>query len=112
MLRVGVTCTPVCGSAGTSGGDLPMRRNGLPSMRIRLESGCSRRVQCRGVSSVSLSAIDQTLKLGLTAINGTAGGRKGASADCDHVALAIKIAATVIRTTRVMGIILLISIGT
>src|SRR5437016_1920494 len=106
MLRVSVTCTPVCGRAGTSAGSLPMRRKGLPSMRIRLASGCSLRVQCRVVSSVRRSAIDQTLKFGLMAINGTAGGRNGASPEFAHLALAIKIATIITRPNCFIGIVL------
>ena len=48
-------------------------------MRIMLESGCSWRVQCRVSSSVSRSAIDQTLKYGSLVTSGTAGGRKAGS---------------------------------
>src|SRR5271156_6445680 len=62
--------------AGTSLGAVPMRRYALPSIRIKLKSGCSRRVQCRVVSSVNRAAMDHMLGYGLFATSGTAGGRK------------------------------------
>ena len=52
----------VCSIAGISRGSSPMKRQVLPSMRARPKIGCGRPVQCRVFWSVSLSAMDQTLK--------------------------------------------------
>ena len=80
IVRVGKTSTPVCGSAGTAAGSLPITRNALPSIRTRLVRRCGLPVQCVVSASVSLSPGDQMLKYGSCATSGTAGGRSGASA--------------------------------
>ena len=55
-----------------------MKRNVLPSIRTSPSIDCTTPVQWRAGSSVSLSAIDHTLKYGSWVISGTAGGRKAA----------------------------------
>ena len=52
-----------------------MMRYGFPSIRTMLHMALIAPVQCRGQSSVNLSAGDQMLKYGSWTTSGTAGGR-------------------------------------
>src|SRR5690242_14582759 len=77
MVRVGSTFKSVCPIAGVvllRRSD-PKYRYVFPSIRTKPCIDCTVPVQWRVGPSVSLSFIDQMLKYGSCAINGTAGGR-------------------------------------
>src|SRR5271165_4448134 len=106
MLRVGRTSTDFCERAGAFFGSAPISRYVLPSMRIRLTSEWSCRVQCFVVASFKWSVSDQMLRKGLYVTSGTAGGRKPAPAAGAMQKWKLKSAATSI-VNEVLGILVI-----
>src|SRR6185437_1011281 len=82
-----------------------MNRYVLPSIRTSPSIDCTTPVQCRVGASVSLSAIDHTLKYGSWVISGTAGGRNAAfsmnAVEKNRLAVRRKVFKRLIETPRI-----------